>query len=273
MLTAVLLPLQGLERQISKASNLMSHMSEQHLSWKTELRLSRNKLRTAPGDALLTAAAICYHGALDNGTRAELMQDWLARCEIGNFDPEFEFSDPMRYVVTGPEDIGLHLNYVPSHQSLHLDGISESPVSGEAGSEPESDRPFSRGSQHQAAVYHHRPSIYDLGMTPRLELQRVSKPSISEGTLLSARTDLLARREDFALQNVLSEFDEYSLWHESGLPTDICSLHNALIMRTAAQVCPQSWPLLIDPDGHAEHWLRTLQGSVHGVDPSQLETG
>jgi hypothetical protein len=66
---------------------MMENMQMQHTLWRTELRSAKSKIRTTPGDALITAAIICYHGPLDNRTRAELMHDWLNRCEMTNFDP------------------------------------------------------------------------------------------------------------------------------------------------------------------------------------------
>ena len=71
--------LQGVEKRIAKANNLMENMSMQHTLWKSELKLAKSKIKTAPGDALLTAACVCYHGPLDNNTRADLMNDWLNR--------------------------------------------------------------------------------------------------------------------------------------------------------------------------------------------------
>ena len=50
------------------------------------------------GDALLTAACVCYHGALDNRTRADLMSDWLSRCELGNFDPSLRLGKQVKAV-------------------------------------------------------------------------------------------------------------------------------------------------------------------------------
>ena len=65
----------------------MDNMDMQNNLWKSELKLAKSKIKSAPGDALLTAACVCYHGPLDNRTRAELMNDWLTRCEMSNFDP------------------------------------------------------------------------------------------------------------------------------------------------------------------------------------------
>ena len=65
-----------------------------------------------PGDALLTAACVCYHGPLDNRTRADLMNDWLSRCELGNFDPALRLGKQVKPV---------------SLQSARLDSLARPP--------------------------------------------------------------------------------------------------------------------------------------------------
>ena len=70
----------------------------QHDLWRSELRQAKGKIKTAPGDALLTAACICYHGPLDNRTRADLMHDWLNRCDLGNFDPSVRWGKQVKPV-------------------------------------------------------------------------------------------------------------------------------------------------------------------------------
>jgi len=48
----------------------------QHYLWKSELKKARNHVLTAPGDALVTAACVLYHGPLEDKFRAELLQVW-----------------------------------------------------------------------------------------------------------------------------------------------------------------------------------------------------
>ena len=76
---------QGIERKIARASNLMENMSMQHFLWRSELRKARRHMLAAPGDALVTAACVCYHGPLDDKSRLELITDWLDRCRQGTF--------------------------------------------------------------------------------------------------------------------------------------------------------------------------------------------
>jgi dynein heavy chain len=46
---------------------------------------------------------------------------------------------------------------------------------------------------------------------------------------------------------------EIQHWQLCGLPTDALSTENAIIMTSA-----KSWPLLIDPQGQANSWIRNL---------------
>ena len=62
-------------------------------------------------------------------------------------------------------------------------------------------------------------------------------------------------------QEVLSTFEELSDWRLRLLPTDVHSLHNALIMRVCCHNRKHCWPLLVDPDGQAQLWVEALQDS------------
>jgi dynein heavy chain len=64
----------------------MDNMEMENAMWKNELASSEEKMQTAIGDALIAAASICYFGPLDSDNRANLLADWLARCEMGNFN-------------------------------------------------------------------------------------------------------------------------------------------------------------------------------------------
>ena len=41
--------LQSIEKRIAKANHLMDNMSLQHDHWRTELKLAKDKVKTAPG--------------------------------------------------------------------------------------------------------------------------------------------------------------------------------------------------------------------------------
>lgn len=62
-------------------------------------------------------------------------------------------------------------------------------------------------------------------------LHNVDLESVDAGS--TSFRNLLAIRDSFTLQGVLSTFDEQSDWKIKNLPTDIHSLHNALIMRVS----------------------------------------
>lgn len=72
----------------------------------------------------------------------------------------------------------------------------------------------------------------------------------------------------------MSSFEELSKWKlEADLQSDTYSIHNALMMRVAGQNQKYHWPLLIDPLGHAETWLRALAESSLKIDTLVLQTG
>lgn len=50
-------------------------------SWQDSLKACKQHLATAPGDALVTAASVCYLGPVNPEGRAELFADWLRVCD------------------------------------------------------------------------------------------------------------------------------------------------------------------------------------------------
>lgn len=67
----------------------------------------------------------------------------------------------------------------------------------------------------------------------------------------------VALREGISMASILTEKDELTEWIKEGLPNDDQAVQNALIMRTCSND-RSCWPLLIDPHGQAEKWVRAL---------------
>lgn len=68
----------------------------------------------------------------------------------------------------------------------------------------------------------------------------------------------VAVREGISLASILTEKDELAVWIKEGLSNDDQAVQNALIMRTCSDDRTLCWPLLIDPHGQAEKWVRAL---------------
>ncbi|EDO49398.1 predicted protein [Nematostella vectensis] len=68
---------QGINSRKQRGTKLVDSMSEYFSSWKQNLKTSKQNLVTAPGDALMAAAAVCYFGPLIRTARDELFRDWL----------------------------------------------------------------------------------------------------------------------------------------------------------------------------------------------------
>ena len=60
----------------------------------------------------------------------------------------------------------------------------------------------------------------------------------------------------FSMQGVLGEAVTIRQWNMTGLPTDTFSIDNGIIMFNARR-----WPLLIDPQGQANRWIKNLENS------------
>lgn len=245
--------LQSIEKKIARSVNLMEHMSMQHYLWKSELRKAKHNVLTAPGDALITAACVLYHGPLSDRNRSELLHDWLDRCRQGNFNYA-----PIR----GPDANPLSTNL----EGLY-DGLREK-ESTSAGSSGRSTESATSGvpSMPEIRTFTYLPCIYDTSKYYKSELKKqgsMEYEAVPEGDDSDDEDEAspLITRNGYLLQEILSDFDELSGWRLHNLPTDLHSVQNALLMRVSCHNRKYCWPLLIDPDNQAEIWVTTLQTS------------
>lgn len=84
-----------------------------------------------------------------------------------------------------------------------------------------------------------------------------STSSTSRNTSSIASSNAIPVRDNLSLADVLVEKDELVEWVNRGLPNDEHAIQNALIMRTCHDRA-YCWPLLIDPHGQAEMWVRAV---------------
>ena len=59
--------------------------------------------------------------------------------------------------------------------------------------------------------------------------------------------------EDFSLARILSEEVQIREWQENGLPADLLSVDNGIFVFNCRR-----WPLIIDPQGQANRWIKNL---------------
>lgn len=65
---------------------------------------------------------------------------------------------------------------------------------------------------------------------------------------------MIPSSENYSLINVLGVPIKIQNWNINGLPMDSFSIENAIIMDGS-----QRWSLLIDPQGQAHKWIKTLE--------------
>ncbi|XP_056008158.1 dynein heavy chain domain-containing protein 1-like [Ostrea edulis] len=245
--------MQSIEKKIARSVNLMEHMSMQHYLWKSELRKAKHNVLTAPGDALITAACVLYHGPLSDRNRSELLHDWLDRCRQGNFNynrlTEFD------------------VNPLSTNLESLYEGIREKDSTSTASSVRSTETATSGlPSMPEIRTFMYLPSIYDTSKYYKSELKK--QGSMEYETIPEAddsddddEASPLITRNGYLLQEILSDFDELSGWRLTSLPTDLHSVQNALLMRVSCHNRKHCWPLLIDPDNQAEIWVTALQTS------------
>ena len=62
--------------------------------------------------------------------------------------------------------------------------------------------------------------------------------------------------ELFSLVHILGDSVKIRSWNIAGLPTDNFSVENAIMMSNARR-----WPLMIDPQGQANKWIKNMEKS------------
>lgn len=72
----------------AKGVALVDSLSTYSNLWHSNRSIAKQHLLTAPGDALVTAAAVCYLGPLVPAARDELFADWLRVCDGVSREPE-----------------------------------------------------------------------------------------------------------------------------------------------------------------------------------------
>ena len=261
--------LQNIERKIARAVNLMENMSMQHYLWKSELRKAKHQIFTAPGDALVTAACVLYHGPLSDKYRAELLQDWLDRCKQGIFQL--------------PKAIGQEVYPLTNALEGLYDYHKEKDSISEVSSSQTGETPSETGgilSLPQIKMYKYQPVVYDTSKYYKSELKRhgsveYEQPANMDDEDSDDETEQspLLTRAGYTLQDILSEFDELSKWRLDNLPTDLHSVQNALLVRVSCYNRKHCWPLLIDPDNQAEMWVKAVQTSSNIFSEKDVRDG
>ena len=74
--------------QRANGQELLESLSVFSDSWHTSRKTEKQRLITAPGDSLVTAAAVCYLGPLVPAARDELFTDWLRVCDGMTREPK-----------------------------------------------------------------------------------------------------------------------------------------------------------------------------------------
>lgn len=64
--------------------------------------------------------------------------------------------------------------------------------------------------------------------------------------------------QDFQLTQVLGDPVLIRSWNIFGLPSDLFSIDNAIIVTNSRR-----WPLMIDPQGQANKWVKNMEKAAH----------
>uniref|UniRef100_A0A8C4J970 Dynein axonemal heavy chain 7 n=1 Tax=Dromaius novaehollandiae TaxID=8790 RepID=A0A8C4J970_DRONO len=85
---------------------------------------------------------------------------------------------------------------------------------------------------------------------------------------LLCKTKDIPCSDDFSLTNTLGEPVKIRAWNIAGLPSDMFSIDNGIITSNARR-----WPLLIDPQGQANKWIKNMEkaNSLHIIKLSDTE--
>ncbi|XP_038044677.1 dynein heavy chain domain-containing protein 1-like [Patiria miniata] len=241
--------IKSIEAKITRANSLMTSMATQHATWKGHLDRAHANLKTAPGDALLAAASVCYQGPLDQAGREKLTGEWLERCRSGRF------RDGNRAGTSS----GLGTDKSPeSNEKRHMSVENVNNFDSGAGL----DNGLEARSESLSS---------DILLAPANSRLSGTTTGDSEPEMYP-----IAVRENFTAEAILSSPEEQKAWQSNlTLPHDQASTHNALFMRTCCIGRQRQWPLLIDPDDQVVTWVKLLQerGVVSFHEGMALEEG
>ena len=109
-------------------------MSSHVKSWQENLRVCQYHMKTLIGDALLTAACICYLGPMEQEKREQLLHDWKTVCQ-GNTEEDDDGDgdttvtaqshiESRRKSTSTPLPVGIH--HVPCRSNFSLKEILSS---------------------------------------------------------------------------------------------------------------------------------------------------
>ncbi|XP_035825634.1 dynein heavy chain domain-containing protein 1 [Aplysia californica] len=259
--------IQAVERRIARANNLMENMSMQHFLWRSELKKTRKQIASAPGDAIITAACVVYHGPLDDKSRLDLIHEWLDRIKHSTLDAQ-TYMDREPYSVTARLELLMEGGGSQVQGRRNSGDVSEAASGSHATETYRSEVSSNLPSHPQVKTFKYMSAVYDSSKYYKNELKKqdTMESVILEEDVMDDSDDEddhgpLPTRPNLTLQDILSDFDELSDWRMQNLPTDLHSVQNALMMRVCCHNRKHCWPLLIDPDNQAEMWVKALQNS------------
>ncbi|XP_077979356.1 dynein heavy chain domain-containing protein 1-like [Glandiceps talaboti] len=250
--------MKGTQVQIAKASNLVENMTGQNASWKGYLSEAQSEFNTSPGDALLAAACVCYHGPMEQFAREVLLQDWIERCRTGKFTiPTLDSELVAAQSVTPALELVIQANKEDKPASRKASRDSRSAGSGKG----KAAGMFDYLDDNSSSIGREGTPDTNIDSLPSSELQDAVIPA-----------GVVHVREDFSLQVLLSSVEEQTDWHYRSIPHDTAAINNALIMRSCVCDGLYSWPLLIDPDRQAETWIKLLQDNMTTMTSQEDDT-
>lgn len=212
----------------------MGNISGQHKLWKKEVNHAKQNIATAIGDGLLAAAYICYCGPLDDQSRKKLLDEWLEHFEQESFT-DVTSSNLYPKMYTKSSKYSSQWN-TTENSDFDLCAF----VQAYEGKVSQTEFNYSSGLMTEANT-ENLDDIMDYDSDNEDETEKV-----------------LTIRKNFQLLKVLSSYDELSEWRMKNYPVDTRSLQNACMINMCKWNFRTLWPLLVDPDGQAELWVRNL---------------
>ena len=73
--------LQGVCSKLDHARHLLATMAKQRHKWEEKVKLTRSRIDSLPGHALLCSAAVCYLTRVPPSKHKALLSAWLGYCE------------------------------------------------------------------------------------------------------------------------------------------------------------------------------------------------
>ncbi|KAA6386742.1 MAG: putative Dynein-1-beta heavy chain, flagellar inner arm I1 complex, partial [Streblomastix strix] len=238
-------------KRFVNAEKLVSALGDEGVRWQQQLKLLEESSQYLQGSALISSAMLSYVGPFTSSYRRDLIISWIEQCEDLNIlvSPEKEEQDQ------NSKDKEKDKNFGKDNQSQN------SQIKDSANDKQKRKSKVKKNDEvgnKQSTLKKNQQSSLKKGQLNKQQQQQDEENDDEDD---DGDEDEEENKEEefddsppFALDEILSTPVMTRDWNIQGLPSDSLSIENAVLVTNT-----RKWPLLIDPQGQANRWIRAKE--------------